>query len=108
VKKATDTNYVCHREPSIKSITKKHFGLGIHLPTLLAGSKEQVPLWPRASLIVLRDGRFARKYGVRTNSVARAVTVTPLFNAFIDPRKVEQTLFDGFQLVPPDRSARPC
>src|SRR6516225_1238978 len=31
-------------------------------------------------------------HGIRVNAVAPAVTVTPLFNAFIDPDKVEQTL----------------
>jgi short-subunit dehydrogenase len=31
-------------------------------------------------------------HGVRVNAVAPAVTVTPLFNAFIDPKKVERPL----------------
>jgi len=47
-------------------------------------------------------------HGVRVNAVAPAVTVTPLFNAFIDPKKVEQTLIDGFSSFHPiGRVGRP-
>jgi NAD(P)-dependent dehydrogenase (short-subunit alcohol dehydrogenase family) len=47
-------------------------------------------------------------HGVRVNAVAPAVTVTPLFNAFIDPKKVEQTLIEGFSSFHPiGRVGRP-
>jgi NAD(P)-dependent dehydrogenase (short-subunit alcohol dehydrogenase family) len=40
--------------------------------------------------------------------VAPAVTVTPLFNAFIDPEKVEQTLTESFNAFHPiGRVGRP-
>src|SRR6516225_9675202 len=47
-------------------------------------------------------------HGIRVNAVAPAVTVTPLFNAFIDPDKVEQTLTEGFNAFHPiGRVGRP-
>jgi NAD(P)-dependent dehydrogenase (short-subunit alcohol dehydrogenase family) len=47
-------------------------------------------------------------YGIRVNSVAPAVTVTPLFEAFIPPEKVEQTLTEGFNAFHPiGRVGRP-
>ena len=47
-------------------------------------------------------------HGVRVNAIAPAVTVTPLFNAFIDPKKVEQTLTEGFSSFHPiGRVGRP-
>jgi NAD(P)-dependent dehydrogenase (short-subunit alcohol dehydrogenase family) len=47
-------------------------------------------------------------HGIRVNAVAPAVTVTPLFNAFIDPEKVEQTLTEGFNAFHPiGRVGRP-
>ena len=46
--------------------------------------------------------------GIRVNSVAPAVTVTPLFEAFIDPDKVEKTLTEGFNAFHPiGRVGRP-
>jgi hypothetical protein len=48
LKKATDANYVRHRESSIKTITRKNFGPGTHSPTLLPASKEQVAGFYRA------------------------------------------------------------
>jgi NAD(P)-dependent dehydrogenase (short-subunit alcohol dehydrogenase family) len=39
--------------------------------------------------------------GIRVNAVAPAVTVTPLFGAFIDPDKVEKTLVDSFSAFHP-------
>jgi hypothetical protein len=41
LKKATEANYVHHRESSIKTITRKNLWPGTHLPTLLPASKEQ-------------------------------------------------------------------
>jgi NAD(P)-dependent dehydrogenase (short-subunit alcohol dehydrogenase family) len=47
-------------------------------------------------------------HGIRVNSVAPAVTVTPLFEAFIDPDKVEKTLTEGFSAFHPiGRVGRP-
>jgi NAD(P)-dependent dehydrogenase (short-subunit alcohol dehydrogenase family) len=47
-------------------------------------------------------------HGIRVNAVAPAVTVTPLFEAFIDPQKVEKTLTDGFSSFHPiGRVGRP-
>jgi NAD(P)-dependent dehydrogenase (short-subunit alcohol dehydrogenase family) len=47
-------------------------------------------------------------HGIRVNSVAPAVTVTPLFAAFIAPEKVEQTLTEGFSAFHPiGRVGRP-
>ena len=47
-------------------------------------------------------------HGIRVNSVAPAVTVTPLFEAFIEPDKVEQTLTEGFGAFHPiGRVGRP-
>jgi NAD(P)-dependent dehydrogenase (short-subunit alcohol dehydrogenase family) len=40
-------------------------------------------------------------HGIRVNAVAPAVTVTPLFGAFIDPDKVEKTLVDSFSAFHP-------
>jgi hypothetical protein len=60
LKKATDANYVRHRESSIKTITRKNFGPGTHLAYSAAGKKSK-SLWLSASLIVLRDGSIARK-----------------------------------------------
>jgi hypothetical protein len=46
--------------------------------------------------------------GIRVNAVAPAVTVTPLFEAFIDPAKVEKTLTEGFNAFHPiGRVGRP-
>jgi NAD(P)-dependent dehydrogenase (short-subunit alcohol dehydrogenase family) len=47
-------------------------------------------------------------HGIRVNAVAPAITVTPLFNAFIDPDKVEETLTEGFNAFHPiGRVGRP-
>ena len=47
-------------------------------------------------------------YGIRVNAVAPAVTVTPLFEAFIDPDKIEETLTKGFSAFHPiGRVGRP-
>jgi hypothetical protein len=47
-------------------------------------------------------------HGIRVNAVAPAVTVTPLFAAFIEPAKVEQTLTEGFSAFHPiGRVGRP-
>jgi NAD(P)-dependent dehydrogenase (short-subunit alcohol dehydrogenase family) len=47
-------------------------------------------------------------YGIRVNAVAPAVTVTPLFGAFIDPNKIEQTLTENFNAFHPiGRVGRP-
>jgi hypothetical protein len=47
-------------------------------------------------------------HGIRVNAVAPAVTVTPLFEAFIDPSKVEKTLTEGFSAFHPiGRVGRP-
>lgn len=47
-------------------------------------------------------------HGIRVNSVAPAVTVTPLFGAFIDPDKIEETLTTGFNAFHPiGRVGRP-
>jgi NAD(P)-dependent dehydrogenase (short-subunit alcohol dehydrogenase family) len=47
-------------------------------------------------------------HGIRVNSVAPAVTVTPLFEAFIEPDKVEKTLTEGFSAFHPiGRVGRP-
>jgi NAD(P)-dependent dehydrogenase (short-subunit alcohol dehydrogenase family) len=40
-------------------------------------------------------------HGIRVNAVAPAVTVTPLFGAFIEPDKVEKTLVDSFSAFHP-------
>lgn len=46
--------------------------------------------------------------GIRVNAVAPAVTVTPLYRAFIDPNKVERTLTEGFNAFHPiGRVGRP-
>ena len=46
--------------------------------------------------------------GVRVNAVAPAVTVTPLFGAFIEKDKIEQTLTEGFNSFHPiGRVGRP-
>jgi NAD(P)-dependent dehydrogenase (short-subunit alcohol dehydrogenase family) len=45
---------------------------------------------------------------IRVNAVAPAVTVTPLFGAFIEPDKVEETLTQGFSAFHPiGRVGRP-
>jgi NAD(P)-dependent dehydrogenase (short-subunit alcohol dehydrogenase family) len=41
------------------------------------------------------------QHGIRVNAVAPAVTVTPLFAAFIEPDKVEKTLVDSFSAFHP-------
>jgi hypothetical protein len=41
------------------------------------------------------------QHGIRVNAVAPAVTVTPLFGAFIEPDKVEKTLVDSFSAFHP-------
>jgi NAD(P)-dependent dehydrogenase (short-subunit alcohol dehydrogenase family) len=47
-------------------------------------------------------------HGIRVNAVAPAVTVTPLFGAFIDPEKIEQTLTEAFSAFHPiGRVGRP-
>lgn len=47
-------------------------------------------------------------HGIRVNAVAPAVTVTPLFKAFIDPDKIEETLTKGFSAFHPiGRVGRP-
>jgi len=47
-------------------------------------------------------------HGIRVNSVAPAVTLTPLFEAFIAPDKVEKTLTEGFSAFHPiGRVGRP-
>lgn len=47
-------------------------------------------------------------HGIRVNAVAPAVTVTPIFGAFIDPDKIEQTLTEGFNAFHPiGRVGRP-
>ncbi|MEO0916448.1 MAG: SDR family oxidoreductase [Pseudomonadota bacterium] len=46
--------------------------------------------------------------GIRVNAVAPAVVVTPIYDAFIEPDKVEQTLTDGFDSFHPiGRVGRP-
>lgn len=46
--------------------------------------------------------------GIRVNAVAPAITVTPLFGAFIDPDKIEKTLTEGFNTFHPiGRVGRP-
>ncbi|KUJ81375.1 SDR family NAD(P)-dependent oxidoreductase [Ruegeria profundi] len=46
--------------------------------------------------------------GIRVNAVAPAVVVTPIYGAFIEPDKVEQTLTDGFDSFHPiGRVGRP-
>ena len=46
--------------------------------------------------------------GIRVNAVAPAVVVTPIYGAFIDPDKVEETLTDGFDAFHPiGRVGRP-
>ena len=45
---------------------------------------------------------------IRVNAVAPAVTVTPLYRAFIDPNKIERTLTEGFNAFHPiGRVGRP-
>lgn len=47
-------------------------------------------------------------YGIRVNAVAPAVTITPLFGAFIEPSKIEKTLTEGFGAFHPiGRVGRP-
>ena len=48
LKKATDANYVRHRESSIKTITRMNFGRVSTSPTLLPATKEQVAGFYRA------------------------------------------------------------
>lgn len=46
--------------------------------------------------------------GIRVNAVAPAVVVTPIYGAFIDPAKVEETLTEGFDAFHPiGRVGRP-
>jgi hypothetical protein len=48
------------------------------------------------------------EYGIRVNAVSPAVVVTPIYGAFIDPDKIEETLqsFNGFH--PLGRVGRPA
>ncbi len=48
------------------------------------------------------------EYGIRVNAVSPAVVVTPIYGAFIDPAKIEETLqsFNGFH--PLGRVGRPA
>jgi len=48
------------------------------------------------------------EYGIRVNAVSPAVVVTPIYGAFIDPDKIEETLqgFNGFH--PIGRVGRPA
>jgi hypothetical protein len=47
-------------------------------------------------------------HGIRVNAVSPAIVVTPLFGAFIDPAKIEQTLTEGFNTFHPiGRVGRP-
>jgi NAD(P)-dependent dehydrogenase (short-subunit alcohol dehydrogenase family) len=47
-------------------------------------------------------------HGIRVNAVAPAVTVTPLFGAFIKPEEIEKTLTEGFNAFHPiGRVGRP-
>jgi hypothetical protein len=47
-------------------------------------------------------------HGIRVNAVAPALTVTPLYGAFIDPDKIEETLTQGFSTFHPiGRVGRP-
>jgi NAD(P)-dependent dehydrogenase (short-subunit alcohol dehydrogenase family) len=41
------------------------------------------------------------EYRIRVNAVSPAVVVTPIYGAFIDPSKIEETLqgFDGFHPI---------
>jgi hypothetical protein len=48
LKKATDANYVRHRESSIKTITRKNFGRASTSPILLSATKEQFAGFYRA------------------------------------------------------------
>ena len=46
--------------------------------------------------------------GIRVNAVSPAVVITPIYGAFIDPDKIEQTLVDGFDAFHPiGRVGRP-
>jgi len=40
-------------------------------------------------------------HGIRVNAVSPAVVVTPIYGAFIDPDRIEQTLTDGFDAFHP-------
>lgn len=47
-------------------------------------------------------------HGIRVNAVSPAVVVTPIYGAFIDPDKIEDTLTDGFNSFHPSgRVGRP-
>lgn len=48
------------------------------------------------------------EHGIRVNAVSPAVVVTPIYGAFIDPDKIEETLSDGFDAFhPTGRVGRP-
>ena len=48
------------------------------------------------------------EHGIRVNAVSPAVVVTPIYGAFIDPDKIEETLTGGFDAFhPSDRVGRP-
>jgi len=41
------------------------------------------------------------QHGIRVNAVSPAVVATPIYGAFIDPDKIEETLSDGFDAFHP-------
>lgn len=48
------------------------------------------------------------EYGIRVNAVSPAVVVTPIYGAFIDPGKIEETLTEAFDAFHPiGRVGRP-
>jgi NAD(P)-dependent dehydrogenase (short-subunit alcohol dehydrogenase family) len=63
----------------------------IAVPTSFTLNQRRSPLHALTKNLAMELGG----HGIRVSAVAPAVTVTPLFNAFIDPDKVEQTLTEG-------------